>query len=111
MAKRKIDAELKTTIDKYIEKISHHYKIDAVYLFGSHAKGTTHEWSDIDLAIISNDIKDETDDMGNLFYLTRGVDTRIEPHPINTAEFRNRETSFIHEIINTGIPIYGNIIS
>ena len=63
MVKRKIDAELKKTIEKYIAKISQYYKVDAVYLFGSFAKGKQRQWSDIDLAIVSKDIKDEIGDM------------------------------------------------
>ena len=106
MVKRKIDAELKKIIMRYIERISEFYCVEAVYLFGSFVKGTQHKWSDIDLAIISKDIKDEVKDMGKLFALTWGIDTRIEPHAINAVEFNNRETPFINEIIRTGIPIY-----
>jgi predicted nucleotidyltransferase len=33
-------------------------RIDKIILFGSYAKGTANEYSDIDIAIISNDFKD-----------------------------------------------------
>ena len=109
MVKRKADVEIKKIIESYIAKISQYYMVDAVYLFGSFANGNQDEDSDIDIAVISKDIKNEIDDMGKLFALTRGIDTRIEPHPIRTEEFRNRETPFIDEIIRTGIPIRFNV--
>ena len=108
MATRKISTELKKTIESYIKKVSQFYRIDAVYLFGSFAKGNQHQWSDIDLAIVSKDIKDEIDDMSKLFYLTCDIDERIEPHPFHTDEFNNKDTSLINEIINTGIPVYNS---
>jgi len=35
-----------------IERVTSHYHATAIYLFGSHAKGTGHHGSDIDLLII-----------------------------------------------------------
>lgn len=106
MVKRAIDIEILNSIKKYIEEISRYYKIDAVILFGSYAKGTNTEDSDIDIAVVSNDIKDRHDDMVVLMKLRRNIDLRIEPHPIKTEEFKENETPFIDEIINTGIELY-----
>jgi predicted nucleotidyltransferase len=105
MVKRTVDIGILDSIEKYIDEISIYYKIDAVILFGSYAKGTNTEDSDIDIAVISSDIKDKIDDMALLMKLRRNIDLRIEPHPINTEEFKENETPFIDEIINTGIEI------
>ena len=105
MAERKIDKELKESLQKYLAKIAEYYNIDAAYLFGSYAKGEQRENSDIDVAIVSKDVKDAINDMGKMFALTWGIDTRIEPHPFHTSEFRPNETYFIDEIIKTGIKI------
>jgi len=105
MVKRKVSLEVEKSIKNYIEVISQYYNIDAVYLFGSHAKGTPHKDSDIDIAIISKDIKDRIDDMGKLFALTWGIDTRIEPYPINTYDFQKQDTIMANEIFKTGIKI------
>lgn len=40
-----------------MEAILANYKVKAIILFGSYAKGTNHEDSDIDIAIITDDIK------------------------------------------------------
>jgi len=106
MVKRTVDIEILNSIEKYIEAISEYYKIDAVILFGSYANGTNTEDSDIDIAVISSDIKDRFDDMARLMKLRRKIDLRIEPHPIKTEEFRENETPFIDEIIKTGIELY-----
>jgi len=106
MAKNTINVEILNSIEKYIKEISKYYKIDIIILFGSYAKGTNNEDSDIDIAVVSNDIKDRFDDMAKLMSLTWGIDTRIEPHPIRTEEFKENETPFIDEVIKTGIEIY-----
>ena len=105
MVKTTINIEILNSIKKYIEEIKKYYKIDAIILFGSYAKGTNHENSDIDIAIVSSDIKDKFDDGANLISLTWGINTNIEPHPIKTEEFKENETPFIDEIIKTGIAL------
>ena len=40
MAKKYVNSEIMKSIQQYIEKISKYYKIDAIILFGSYAKGT-----------------------------------------------------------------------
>ena len=105
MVKKSIDNRIMESIKKYIEKISEHYQIEAIILFGSYAKGTENEDSDIDIAIISSDFKDIIDDGANLIGLTWKIDTRIEPHPITTVEYENVATPFVQEVINTGIKV------
>jgi len=106
MAKNTIDISILNTVEKYIEEISKHYSIDAIILFGSHAKGTNNEDSDIDIAVVSSDIQDKFDDMVKLMNLRWDIDLRIEPHPIKTEEFKENETPFIDEVIRTGIELY-----
>lgn len=105
MVKRPIDNGIMESIKRYIERISEHYQIEAIILFGSYAKGTENEDSDIDIAIISSDFKDIIDDGANLIGLTWKIDTRIEPHPITTEDYENIATPFVQEVINTGIKV------
>lgn len=105
MVTRTIDTEIMNSIKKYIEKISQYYNIEAIILFGSYAKGTENENSDIDIAIISSDFKDIIDDGANLIGYTWKIDTRIEPHPITKEDFENVATPFVQEVINTGIKV------
>ena len=105
MVERIIDEKIMKSIQKYIEKISKYYKIDAIILCGSYAKGNENEDSDIDIAIISSDFKDVIDDGAKLIGLTWKIDTRIEPHPITTEDFKNVSNPFIKEVLDTGIKV------
>lgn len=105
MVKRPIDNRIMESIKRYIERISEHYQVEAIILFGSYAKGTENEDSDIDIAIISSDFKDIIEDGANLIGLTWKIDTRIEPHPITTEDYENVATPFVQEVINTGIKV------
>ena len=105
MVERVISREIMETIKKYIERISKYYKIEAIILFGSYAKGTQNEDSDIDIAVISSDFKNLIQDGADLIGYTWKIDTRIEPHPIRTEDYENITTPFVQEIINTGIKV------
>lgn len=105
MVERTIDSEIMQSIKKYIKKISEYYKIDAIILFGSYAKGTENEDSDIDIAIISEDFEDIIEDGAKLIGLTWKIDTKIEPHPITKEDFENSSNPFVKEVIDTGIEL------
>ena len=100
----------KTIIDKvktYRKLVDSDFplKIDQYWLFGSFANGSSHEDSDIDVALVV----DKFDDSYNFFEtepilwkLSEKVDYRIEPHLIA----RNTDFSgFLTEINKTGIRI------
>ena len=69
-------------------------------MFGSYAKGTENEDSDIDIAIISSDFSDIIEDGAKLIGLTWKIDTRIEPHPITTEDFEKVSNPFVKELYN-----------
>ena len=83
MVKENVDVSILKSVEEYIKEISKHYNIQEVYLFGSYAKGTNHEDSDIDVAIIINSDNNVFDLMVELMMLTQNIDLRIEPHPID----------------------------
>jgi predicted nucleotidyltransferase len=78
-------------------------KIEKVYLFGSYAKGTPREHSDIDVAFVINHFEGNyLEVIPPIWKLTRKVDFRIEPHVIA------RDTDyagFLDEIKRTGVEI------
>ena len=105
MVKRTIDSRIMESIKKYIEKISQYYKIEAIILFGSYAKGTENEYSDIDIAVISDDFDDIYDCMAVLMGMTWDIDARIEPHPITTEDYEKVSNPFVKEVVDTGIKV------
>lgn len=104
MVKKAIDINIMLTVKKYIEEISKHYNIKEVYIFGSYAKGTSHEDSDIDIAIVLDSSIDTIDLMIELMMLTQNIDLRIEPHPIKERDFEEGNP-FVDEIKNTGLKV------
>lgn len=104
MAEKTIDINIMNIIERYIKEISKKFNIKEVYVFGSYAKGTNHEDSDIDIAIVLDSNSDTIDLMVELMILTQKVDLRIEPHPIKTKDFEEGNP-FIDEIKSTGLKV------
>jgi predicted nucleotidyltransferase len=80
--------------------------LHTVILFGSFAKGTQHEWSDIDVALVADEFTGFTFNDCKLY---RGLGIkkpyiRIEEKTYPTDYF-NQGDPFIEEIIKTGIRI------
>jgi len=77
--------------------------IEAVYLFGSFAKGTANKDSDIDVALVVNHFDgDYFEVIPPIWRLRENIDFRIEPHVIA------RDTDyagFLDEIQRTGVQI------
>lgn len=105
MVERTINQDILDTINKFIEEIKKHYNVTAIFLFGSYAKGTENEDSDIDIAVISDDFDDIYDCMAHLMGMTWDIDARIEPHPIKKKDFEEVSDYFIKEVIDTGIKV------
>ncbi len=78
----------------------------ALYLFGSHVKEEDSETSDIDIAVVTDQLK-KNRDQGRLMLwkVRRDVDTRIEPHGFTVEDFANDEDPMACEIKKTGIRI------
>ncbi|MEI6680836.1 MAG: nucleotidyltransferase domain-containing protein [Mariniphaga sp.] len=92
----------------YIDLISTKYNISHAILFGSFAKGTNRDDSDIDIAIIVNNEVDIIDTQIDLMKLRRKIDLRIEPHPFMISDF-NQSNPVVNEILKFGIIINDNV--
>ncbi len=78
--------------------------IKKVYLFGSYAKGIINVDSDIDLAIVFENLTDTFDMQVELMKLRRKFDNRIEPHAFRESDFEV-SNPLTMEILKTGIEI------
>jgi predicted nucleotidyltransferase len=79
--------------------------VKSLILFGSHARGSGREDSDIDVAVISEDLSGNLleDDL-LVMRARRNVDLRIEPHPFRPEDFRD-ENPLVWEIKRRGVVI------
>lgn len=69
-------------------------------VFGSQATGHAHEWSDIDLLVVSAQFDEMKDRSGInlLWHLAARIDSRIEPIPCGSRQWREDDSSAIIEI-------------
>lgn len=99
-------ADATILVKKYLALVSRKYPVQAAYLFGSFARGTIREGSDIDVCIISSAFgKDYFDEEMDLRRETLQVDSRIEPVAFNPADFDDKYNVLVHEIKTHGIQI------
>ena len=80
------------------------FDVQQVILFGSYAKGTATDLSDIDVAVIMNSSTDDwLEAATQLFRLRRDINLSIEPVLIDSSLDRS---GFLEEIRKTGEMIY-----
>lgn len=81
--------------------------MDKVILYGSYVSGNHRKFSDIDVAIISENLgKDRVEEGMQLFRISGEIDARIEPVPISSKSYKeNTWIPLIYEIKTTGIEI------
>ncbi len=92
-------------VKKYIRYLRENkFDIQKAYLFGSYVTGKYHDDSDIDLALIMNNLPNSFIAQVELMKIGRKFDTRIEPHPFEEADF-NTTNPFANEILDKGIQI------
>lgn len=94
------------TIRRYVRTLeTEGIHIDAAILFGSFAKGTAKDESDIDVALVSNAFSGSRfDDRRRIVPLRRAIDGRIEPMPFRPEHFAEGG-NLVDEIKRDGIPI------
>lgn len=102
----KINVAIMDTIKKFLDKVREEgIHIESAYLFGSYAKGKQNKWSDIDIAVVSADIKDDNlEEMIRLTKIASKIDTRIEPVPFRPDAFVD-EDPLVWEIKKEGMAL------
>ncbi len=101
----RISPEIEQAIYRFINVIQKETRILKVFLYGSHAKGSSRKWSDIDLAVVSPDFSENLfDERIKLMKLAADVDERIEPNPFRPGDF-NENDPLVREINRSGFEI------
>ncbi len=99
---------LNSVIRRFLSLISEEVKVKEAYLFGSYANGHAHEYSDIDMAIVSDDlVGSRFDDSTRLGKYVIEASIDIEVHPFKTEDF-TPDNPFVEEILRTGKRIQWN---
>ncbi|MBF0377272.1 MAG: nucleotidyltransferase domain-containing protein [Desulfamplus sp.] len=101
-----LPVKVRNIIDRYINELNqHNITIKEAVLFGSYAKGNYHEWSDIDIALVSEIFTgDLVENKDKIRKITLSVSSQIEVMPFSVFEF-NIQNPLAKEIMATGIKI------
>lgn len=101
--------EIVRMVNKFIVLIRQKHDIRAVYLFGSFAKGTEKEYSDVDLAVVlgSEDSSSDSpfDERFQIFHEAQKFNSLIEVVCFAQDEFDRDGESLIQNIKKEGIRI------
>lgn len=85
----------------YADVVKYKYDNTKVILFGSFAKDSYNNDSDIDIAVVLKDYSNLMDIQLELMRLRRKIDSRIEPHPFREEEFE-MSNPIVNEIVRYG---------
>ena len=102
-----MDKKTDKSIKQYVSNIADKTPgFVTAYLFGSYAKNKQTIESDIDIAIVIDNLQDadKFDMQVQLMLIASKFDTRIEPHPLSKLDLSS-DNPFIYEIKKTGIKI------
>jgi predicted nucleotidyltransferase len=96
-----VDSEVINIVKKYLSILSGAgLEISKAYLYGSHARGTATEQSDIDLMLVSPLFDGNTDKYASVLWLsTRKASYKIEPIAVGEKKFMTDDTSPLIEIV------------
>jgi len=77
-----------------------------LYVFGSYAKGSAREDSDIDVAVVSSKFKSQWSALDYLYKkLPYGIGSTIEPVGFSPKDFKNKYSSLVNEIKSYGVEV------
>lgn len=85
-----VDEQLGTVIREYLTHLRHQgLPVDFGVLYGSHARGQPHAWSDIDLIVVSPrfDQTRQWPDVDLLWHTAATTDSRIEPIGVGSRQW------------------------
>lgn len=75
---------------KYLNKVrKNNISFEEAWLFGSYARGTAHGESDIDIAIVLENMFNSFDTEVKLMTLREGDEIYIEPHTVDKEDFHS----------------------
>lgn len=96
-------------ISELVTKIANGYNPDKIILFGSYAKGTANEDSDVDLLVIK---ETDTPRPERTFQVRKMLYGMMIPldilvyTPIEIRESQKSKLNFLHEVLTTGKTVY-----
>lgn len=103
----------KHELQKVIQTIRESVPLQKIYLFGSFARGNPHDSSDLDLCILTDELKGRKIDTIRKIRrsLVKDVSMPIDLLIYTSNEFNERaklSSTFEHQILKEGVLVYGS---
>jgi len=105
-----VSGDVLKLVERFADKAQDIVPYSSIYLFGSHAKGCAHEHSDVDVAILVEEISGFQEDntvyrkpyfeLNEMSYDYRPIDAHL-------VQTRHIGKEYVEAILNTGILIKG----
>ena len=98
-----MDSAITGVVIDYVQEVKKQYPIKAAYIYGSHARGTAHDKSDMDIAFIVEPMNEEIfyTLFGELFNIAAKFTSNLEPNLL-IDDGDNCKYSFLTEVMETG---------
>ncbi len=100
----RIPESIQEIIAEYISNLGKDIPIEKVIIFGSYAKGSLNDFSDVDIAVFSDYFKGmkRTDSLYYLLLKAADYDIDLEPQGFTMDDYHN-PVGLVSEIIKTGV--------
>ncbi len=84
-----IPAKIRRIINQYIKELGKNkIHIQRAVIFGSYSKGPSHEWSDIDIALVSDEFDGvRMRDRNKIRRITLSISSDLSPIPFRPEDF------------------------
>ena len=108
----RIDPDTEAAVRRFLDLISSRYEVEAAILYGSYARGTHHDESDVDIAVLLRSehqrfLVVKLDMVSIAVKVMLDTDVLISPLPIWLDEWENPEShsnpALLHNINREGI--------
>jgi len=101
-----IPSQIIAIVQKYLSALEEKkISIQKAWLFGSYVSGNYNEWSDIDIALVSDSFNgSRMDDRSKIRRITLNISSNLEPIPYRPEDFTEADP-FVKEILSFGVQI------
>ncbi len=99
-----MDQKVFNRVKLFASNIQALFPVKMIILYGSYARGTERPDSDIDVAVVVNELNDNWLKVNSkLFLMSSDIDDKIEP---NLIICKDNKSEFLESILKYGIVIY-----
>ncbi|GAA6756813.1 nucleotidyltransferase domain-containing protein [Thermus thalpophilus] len=99
--------ELRTYLEGAVERLRSAFALEALYLFGSHARGTADARSDLDLLVVAETDLPPLERIGRVLELLKDAPLPVEAIVLTPRELAERkDLPFLAGVLKEAVPLY-----